>query len=97
MTNFSIVWKKPWSKENSTGQLKFSGCLGGESYREGLLHASFFAVSCKRKADVLFLLMPHYSGIRSLAIVGLCHFLWGFVPGAAQCVLDFTSTVALVV
>lgn len=56
-----------------------------------------FAVSCKRKADVLFLLMPHYSGIRSLATVGLYHFFWGFVPGAAQCVLDFTSTVALVV
>lgn len=61
------------------------------------MHLSFFAVSCKTKADVLLLLIPRYSGIRGLATVGLDHFLSCFVPGAAEHVFDFISTVTLVV
>lgn len=97
MTNFSIAWKKAFSRENSTERrvkilwLLRRGMLQGG----GLLNASFFAVSCKAKANVLFLLMLHYSGIRSLATVGLDHFLWGFVLGMHNVSWEFISTVTL--
>lgn len=100
MTNFSIAWKKALSGENSTERMvKILWLLRRGKLQGGsLLNASFFfTVSCKTKADVLFLLMPHYSGIRSLATVGLDHLLCGSVPGTVQCVLDFISTVIICV
>lgn len=76
MTNFSIAWKKALSRENSTEmRVKIIWLLRRGKLQGGsVLNASFFAVSCKTKANVLFLLMPRYSGI-SLATVGLDYFL----------------------
>lgn len=98
-TDFSIAWKTALSRENSTERMlkifwlltrgKLQGC--------SLLNIFFLAVSCNTKADVLFLVMPCYSAIRSIAAVGLDPFWWGFVRGAAQWVLDFISTITLVV